>query len=802
MEKINVVLVLLNANKLREALSSLNFNRANLVAVVVEGGNGNFLTVDKRRVPLISFASIGQLLNAGKNFVWLLNGHVNDAGDLWSMKKFLTANGVPEDNIVNFERWLTAEWFANLRYVERHGADFFATGISYAEVGLDLNFIPHVRGRGVNLSGSNQDLRQGYLTAKHIFERVKPGTIKFVLIGLAPYSFRYDNAKAFAVTSRHLQYMIALDAPARNRHDELLTALTSDDVKKYFATLTAEQADLNFSRTKKNLSRELPVKAVVNWEAELRNLTKKLYPVTVEENFRILKAYIKLCRDNGAKPVGVVLPFAPAMHDNYSAELLTLFRLAIRELEETTDFTCVDLFDLRLGYDCFYNMAHLNLRGAAIASSLLGAKLHEQKLLPTENFCGMNYEYFNLLSNLLPRDEYNALMNQVFDKSVEPLRRKDKLKIGFVLYDSSMWCGDELYDLFARDERFEPTIFLCLRTDKTQDELVRKDFAHGAEQFKSHGRNVVALVEKNSPVEPQDVLIYLTPYLNVLPDAFQPSKLTARTLVAYIPYAFNATTYEISDYAIFHTAWKVFFESNFSLKLFDAHSKLGMPRGLLSGYPKLDALLDGRTDFHFNWKTTRPDAKKIIYAPHWSINKGVKYSTFHLNGKFMYEFARSHPETSWVVKPHPNLLYSAVKSGLFKSAADFEAYLQAWNELPNAQVVTGGYYLDIFATSDGLIHDGGSFIAEYQFTHKPSIFLTRDTQKFNELGRKILDASYLVDGSDTQAIAELIKKVFVDGEDFKRDERRKVFDELLNWRRVNGTSASEFIFRNIVDALQ
>ena len=201
MEKINVVLVVLNANKLRDALSMLNPERANLVAVVIENGNGNFLQAGNRQVPLISFASIGQLLSAGKNFVWLLNGYVNDAGDLWSMKKFLTANGVPEDNIVNFERWLTAEWFANLRHVERHGADFFATGISYAEVGLDLNFIPHVRGRGVNLSGSNQDLRQGYLTAKHIFERVKPGTIKFVLIGLAPYSFRYDNAKAFVCST-------------------------------------------------------------------------------------------------------------------------------------------------------------------------------------------------------------------------------------------------------------------------------------------------------------------------------------------------------------------------------------------------------------------------------------------------------------------------------------------------------------------------------------------------------------------------------------------------------------------------
>ena len=109
MEKINVVLVVLNANNLSTALESLNFERANLIAVVIENGSGNFLTVNGRKIPLVSFADIDQLLSAGKNFVCLLNGQISGAGDLYKMKKFLTASSIPEENIVNFERWLTAE---------------------------------------------------------------------------------------------------------------------------------------------------------------------------------------------------------------------------------------------------------------------------------------------------------------------------------------------------------------------------------------------------------------------------------------------------------------------------------------------------------------------------------------------------------------------------------------------------------------------------------------------------------------------------------------------------------------------
>ena len=168
----------------------------------------------------------------------------------------------------------------------------------------------------------------------------------------------------------------------------------------------------------------------------------------------------------------------------------------------------------------------------------------------------------------------------------------------------------------------------------------------------------------------------------------------------------------------------------------------------------------------------------------------------------MYEFAKTHPEISCVFKPQLNLLFSVLKEKLFPSTEAFEKYLRDWNDLPNAQVVTGAYYQEIFATSDGMIHDSGSFIAEYQYTHKPMIFLTRDTQEFNETGRKILDASYCVDGSDTEAIAELMQKVFIEGNDFMKDERQKIFDGLLNYRRRNDMTASEFIFKNISQDLK
>ncbi|MBR4152856.1 MAG: CDP-glycerol glycerophosphotransferase family protein [Selenomonadaceae bacterium] len=804
MEKLNVVLVALNEKFLNQAISTLNFDRANLITIITEGIPEEFLLMNDEKIPVFPFAAIQEILNEGKDFIWLINGFVNGVSDIWTTKKFLISNGIPEENIVNFEvlPHISFEWLGNLRYIEEHGADFFATGISYTEVGLDLNYIPPLRG-GVNLSGSNQDLQQSYLTAKHVFEHVKPGTIKFVLIGLAPYSFRYDNAESFSVCSRNLQYMLALNNKEQEtRHDYLLKALVNDKLKNIFVQTTAQKADLNFERLKRVVNAELPARALVNWENELDNLTKKLRPQTIQKNIQILKDYIKLCLDNGAKPVGVVLPFAPAMHDNYSEELLTLFRLAVQQLEESYDFKCIDLFDLNLDYDCFYNMAHLNLKGAALSSLILSLNLHEENILSAEDFCGMNYRYFQLLANFVAPETYNSFIERVFKKSVELIRRKDKIKVGFVLYDSSMWSGDDLYNYFAADEKFEPTIFLCLRNDKPKAEIIEKEFCHGVDQFKSRGLNVVAVNDKNFSVPEQDLLIFLAPYFEPLPLSLRLENISAKTLVMYVPYAISITKFNLYIQPIFNVVWKAFFTSTMELEDYKERVLTGMPNGLFSGYPKMDIFFKDNADFRFNWKTTQPDAKKIIWAPHWSINDGVNIATFQWNYKFLYLFASEHPEISWVVKPHPNLFFSAVKSGLFRTTKDFEAYLQAWNDLPNAQVYTGAYYQDIFATSDGMIHDCSSFVAEYQYVDKPMIYLTRSTQNFYNLGEEILRASYLVDGQDLDAIAALIQRIFIEGDDFKAAERKEIFDKYLNYPKYNGMLASEFIYKSIANDLK
>ena len=796
MGKLSVILVVLDKHMLEEALAALNFNNAQLEAVIIDGGNGQSFVIGNIRFTAYSISDIDKFLKRPDEFIWLLNCSSAKVGNIWRVAKFLLACDVPRDNIVNFiiGAHISQPWIGNLRYVESHPVDYIATGISYTEVGLDLDRITDLR--GVNLAGSNQDLRQAYLTAHYVFERQQ--SIKFVLIGLAPYSFRYDNLEAFSVSSRNLQYLLALkNFRDDSVHGQLLRMLISNQVKRIFTSTTEADADPNYAYLKTLFDKNLPANTLVNWELELKNLTKEFRAETFEKNLNYLEQYIRLCLERGARPIGIVLPFSPIIYRKYPRDLLSMFRRVLAQLHKAYGFETIDLFDFPLGYKHFYNLSHLNPKGARLTGIRINYELWRRGVKSVESMCRMNYEDINELAFMLDKHRFTDFMTRVFECSAEKLRRKDKIKVGFVLYDASMWCGDELYRQFERSERYEPTVFLCLRRDQTDQPTVVSDFRHGVDQFRARNINIVAVDDESVEVPQQDLIFYMTVYAYAFTRPFLLENVSLETLIMYIPYGIGASFKpNMFNSAVRLAAWKVFLQTEEYRKLVTEEARVTLPGRLVSGHPKIDALYSTEPPA-FEWKLARSDAVKIIWAPHWTINSGIRYATFQWNFEFFYEYAKAHPETSWVLKPHPNLLFSAVDEKVFPDAAAFEDYLNRWNALPNAKVVTGGYYFDIFKTSDAMILDSGSFIAEYQYTHKPLLFLTRDTQHFDRMIAQLMPALYCADGRDFDGIEHFIDDVVINRNDPMASARQKFFDEHLDYVKRNGMSASEFIFKTI-----
>ena len=766
MDKLPVIIVALEANRIEELLARLNFNAVLIVAMLVENGDQRSIAIGDTEIPTQPLYSIEEFLLRKTDFVWLLHGEGSD-----QLKNFLLSNEIPEDFIVDFNVQFNRRWLDAIQSIGDR--DFFATGDACHVDGLNFDCI--IGADGINLACKDQDLRQSFAIARHVFAHNHG--VKFALIGLTPESLFAENADGF-------QYAFAL----KNFSDQ---SVQSQLIRQFFKPTFDRQSDES--------GEDFSAAALSTWQDTLDELTLERRAELFNRNLNALEDFIKLCLSNGAKPIVLILPYAPIIRSQYPKDQLAIFRQAISTLEKIYDFMSIDLFDLPLGYDCFADMTRLNPRGAQLISSLVNFKIHNRNLLPFGELSRVNYKDLYGLSALLMMDSYNNLLPRIFDTTIEKIRGREKIKLGFLLYDASMWCGDLLYQLFERSGRYEPTIFLCMRQDMIDEPNFVADFKKSAEQFRARGLNVVTVFEDDAPPPKQDVMICLMPYFEIMPKNFQLENMTAETLTCYIPYGMHVSgdaRVPLTEYPIMTVAWKVFLDTRNTLEFYDNGCRFGLPRGFYSGYPRMDFFCSD-DEKHFDWKEARPRSTKIIYAPHWSIDNGIQYSTFHLNGKFMYEYAKAHPKTSWVFKPHPNLAFSAVNSGMFRSLDEYNEYLQKWDRLPNARVITGGYYQPIFATSDGMILDSGSFNAEYQYTHKPLLFLTRETQQFTEIGGELMKVLYRADGRNHKSIAAFIDNVLIKKKDSMADVRKKFFDEHFNYVKHNGMLASEYIFHAI-----
>lgn len=406
----------------------------------------------------------------------------------------------------------------------------------------------------------------------------------------------------------------------------------------------------------------------------------------------------------------------------------------------------------------------------------------------------LNYQDLYQLHYILTPDQYNNVMHQIAQIDSQRFRNQDKVRISFVLLDSAMWCGNTLYETLSSNPRFQVNVLLC-EPKYALAKSAQQNFYNGAKKLKESGIDVKVVKYHDDFQSDADILFFLTPYFKDINKGLSPQNLPLTKLIAFVDYGLYTSDWGIKgDFSIRYLAWREFVDTK--CRLSDI-CRLLYRRGdgtVYTGYPRMD-IFYSNTKPVYQWKMAEPHAKKIIWAPHWSIDSGIQYATFHKNYKFFYDYAKAHPTTtSWVVKPHPELMNSTVKTGIFKDDAGYRAYMAAWNSLPNAKVETGAYYQDIFRTSDAMILDSGSFTSEYRYTHKPELFLTRDTDRFSKIGQAVINAIYTVDGADVEGIQNFIENVVIHGDDTHKDACDRVFEEYLDYYSDLGTLASESIY--------
>lgn len=393
-------------------------------------------------------------------------------------------------------------------------------------------------------------------------------------------------------------------------------------------------------------------------------------------------------------------------------------------------------------------------------------------------------------------------------KLIKNISGKKPIKIAFLLINESMWKYERIYKLFKEDPRFEPVVFICpLRTygetimleelNNTYNSFVEKKY-NVVNTYLENG-NLLDIKKTFNP----DIVFFSTPWNHSDPQ-FRIENFM-NVLSCYVNYSYTTSILYDENYnrSTHNYCWKYFVESKFHQKMAKKHSLRKGKNTVVFGYPGTDNFIDEKYQPTEVWKKQTTKKKRIIWAPHHTIEGNISeknllnYSTFLRYADFMLEVVEKYKnQIQFAFKPHPNLRGKLNEHWGEEKTTN---YYQKWDKGLNTQLEEGEY-TDLFLTSDAMIHDCGSFLIEYLFTHKPVLYLiNNETSKkqYNELGVKALENIPL--GYSKKDIIDFIEKTILKGKDSHKEKRREFFETHL--KPPNNKLASENIYEFLLKEL-
>ncbi|AYN03041.1 CDP-glycerol glycerophosphotransferase family protein [Flavobacterium sp. 140616W15] len=406
------------------------------------------------------------------------------------------------------------------------------------------------------------------------------------------------------------------------------------------------------------------------------------------------------------------------------------------------------------------------------------------------------------------RDLYNwYLIKEAPDrhrKALEIVRKKEKIRVAFFLTHESVWKYEVLFDLMLQHPRFEPQIFVCPVVNfGNENMLFEMNKAYNT--FKNRGYDVVRTYDTTTgeyldikKTFSPDIIFFTNPYQSLVDYRYY-IKEFSKTLTCYVPYSIPTVSYAFTYDLNFHNLiWKIFSETNIHQKMASEKQRNKAINRILTGYPGFDPLLINKRPKEV-WKNKNPALKRIIWTPHHLMNELSKVSNFLEYYDFFLELAINYKDKIQIAfNPHP-LLRVKLENDPNWGKEKTNNYFDKWINLENGQF-GDGYYIDLFLTSDALIHDSGSFMAEYLITGKPSLFMIRDESimgYWNTFGDEAMAAHY--QSRNKKQVIDFIENVVLNENDWMKDTRYDFVQNTLIPK--NSSTASENIMKYLENEL-
>lgn len=402
---------------------------------------------------------------------------------------------------------------------------------------------------------------------------------------------------------------------------------------------------------------------------------------------------------------------------------------------------------------------------------------------------------------------YFNKFRQSQQKAARKLQGKERLEVAFFLTIPGMWKSDELFRAMLDDKYYHPYIVIypysiykefdsseMLKTVERTKSFIEKKGYEYVIPYDEGTQRWYDLKEIRTP----DVVFFSTPYKDSLPIYYVSHYRD--TLTCYVPYGFcSLKLNEVNYNMMFHNLVGIYcLETEIHQRLAIQYSRNKGVNTVVTGYPATEVFF--REDYvpQNQWKPQSHTKKRVIYAPHHSIDKSYYPSVFLETCEEILQIAEKYADSiQFVFKPHQTLKFKLQQVwGVERT----EEFYERWDRLENAQLVSDGY-VDLFMTSDAMIHDCGSFTTEYLFVQKPVMYLCRNTDmasKFNEFGQKSFECHY--HGTTGRDVEDFLQRVVLDGDDPMKECRERFYEEFL--RPKDGVLPSRKILKVLDEAIK
>lgn len=375
---------------------------------------------------------------------------------------------------------------------------------------------------------------------------------------------------------------------------------------------------------------------------------------------------------------------------------------------------------------------------------------------------------------------------------VSTLRNKKVISVAFLISDLGKWKTERLYLAMMNHPRCNPMIYVVPYIHYDNNGLVI------LEEYLNHKRYNYHLLERSQKITDfikPDIIFYQEPYNRII-DKNKRYKYNLSSLFCYVAYGFHWNDINwILNQPMLNFCWQIYYENYIALKGVSDHMTNGAKNCIVTGLPITDIFLHHKSEFHNPWIAQHRRKKRIIWAPHYTINydSAFCYSTFLSYCDYMLDIAEKYYDNIQIAfKPHPVLL-SKLYEIWGKEKTD--NYYNKWKNGGNTQLELGEY-VGLFMHSDAMIHDCGTFTVEYHYTQNPVLYLLNGTdhnKDMNEFGKMAFDLHYK--GSCEEDI-ELFINNMIEGKDEMKEARERFYNDYL--LPPNGNSASDNIIKAIL----